>query len=153
MDTNFNEFENTPIVIDENPTEQVVSVWKYFGMTLLYFIPIVGLIACIVMSIVAKNKNVKNHARGMLIWLGLSLVIGGIFVGVITVKVTTFVKETISQVEQYVETFEQLNELVDTFGEVSDTLEQTEGMPDLTELLEGFENGNLEDVMGSFDSE
>ena len=40
-----------------------ITAWGYFGYEILFAIPIVGLICALLMSIVAKNKNVKNFAR------------------------------------------------------------------------------------------
>ena len=40
-----------------------ISMWGYFGYEILFSIPIVGFIVLIVMSINAKNQNVKNFAR------------------------------------------------------------------------------------------
>ena len=40
-----------------------ISMWGYFGYEILFSIPLVGFIILIVMSISAKNQNVKNFAR------------------------------------------------------------------------------------------
>ena len=40
-----------------------ISMWGYFGYEILFSIPLVGFIILIVMSINAKNENVKNFAR------------------------------------------------------------------------------------------
>ena len=45
----------------------VISVGGYVGTLILFSIPIIGWIACIIMAIVAKNPNRRNFARAMLI--------------------------------------------------------------------------------------
>ena len=42
---------------------QPISVWGYIGYELLFSIPVIGWIVCIVKAIGSKNKNVLNFAR------------------------------------------------------------------------------------------
>ena len=53
---------------------EVISPFGYFLRDFLYTIPLVGLIAAIVNAIDASNVNTRNHARGKLINIGISLV-------------------------------------------------------------------------------
>lgn len=46
----------------------VVSTGAYFGLMLLFAIPVVGFIACLIMSFASKNKNIKHYSRAVLIW-------------------------------------------------------------------------------------
>lgn len=48
---------------------------SYFGLMLLFSIPVVGLIACIVMSFALKNKNTRNFARAALIFIVVCLLV------------------------------------------------------------------------------
>ncbi len=149
MDNNIYDYSNTQIASNDNFQEKVIGAWKYFGLTLLYSIPIIGLLVCIIVSCTAKNKHMKNHARGMVIWLVMLLLVSGIFTAVVVVKVVSFVKTTINEVQQYIETVEDINELIGFFNDA----EQSEGMPDLSGLMEDYESGNYEDIMDSFNSE
>jgi hypothetical protein len=47
----------------------VMSTGSYIGHTLLFAIPVVGWLACIVMAFAAKNLNKRNYARSVLIFL------------------------------------------------------------------------------------
>lgn len=39
-----------------------ISMWGYFGLQLLFSLPVIGLAALILISISAKNINVRNYA-------------------------------------------------------------------------------------------
>lgn len=60
-----------------------ISPWGYLGYTLLFNIPIVGLILMFVWGFGDTNKNLKNYARFFLLTLLISLIIS-IIIGVIT---------------------------------------------------------------------
>ena len=53
----------------------VVGTGAFFGLMLLFAIPVVGWIACIVMAFASKNENIKHLARAMLIWLMIAAVL------------------------------------------------------------------------------
>lgn len=59
----------------EDNTAWISSVMSYFGLMLLFSIPVVGLIACIIMSFTLKNKNTRNFARAALIFIVVCLLI------------------------------------------------------------------------------
>lgn len=52
-----------------------LSMLRYLGYTILFNIPIVGIIAMIIFSFGEKNINLKNFARSYLIIYGLFTVI------------------------------------------------------------------------------
>ena len=60
----------------------VVGTFKYIGLMILYSIPIIGWIFCIVMAFSAENRNVRNYARAGLILaiLGIAIALVGYFV-------------------------------------------------------------------------
>lgn len=39
-----------------------VSMWGYFGYQVLFSLPVIGLVALVLISIYAKNINVRNYA-------------------------------------------------------------------------------------------
>ena len=60
----------------------VVSTAYYFLMMLLYSIPAVGWLLCLVIGFAARNESKKNFAKAMLIWIviGIALTVIGYFV-------------------------------------------------------------------------
>ena len=50
-----------------------LGAWAYFGYSLLYSIPFIGLIFLIVFSFDDSNRNRRNHARSY--WCGLLIAI------------------------------------------------------------------------------
>ena len=63
----------TPVMTKEIPEEnRPLSPWAYFGLQLLFAIPIVGFIFLIVFSCNGSNINRRNFARSY--WCGLIIV-------------------------------------------------------------------------------
>jgi len=54
-------------------TGRALSPWAYFGFSLLFLIPVVGIVLLIVFSFTAKNVNLRNFARSY--WCGLVLLL------------------------------------------------------------------------------
>ena len=48
---------------------------NYIVMMLLFSIPVVGWIACIIMSVASKNRNRRNFAKAMLVFLIIGIVL------------------------------------------------------------------------------
>ncbi len=69
----YNNYQASP-ANDENMAP-VVSAGKFFGLTLLFSIPVVGFIMLIVMSFAPQNKNIKNYARSYWIFVAIILVL------------------------------------------------------------------------------
>jgi hypothetical protein len=65
MDENFNGPEQF----------RPISMWGYFGYTILFAIPVVGLILAIVWSFSNTNINRRNFARSQFCWLIIWLII------------------------------------------------------------------------------
>jgi len=59
----------------ENRENRAAGIWPYFGLILLFSIPVVGFIACIVFSFAPKNKGLRNFSRAVLIWMVVGLLI------------------------------------------------------------------------------
>lgn len=53
----------------------IVGTGAFLGLTLLFSVPVVGWIACIIISFAAKNENIKHYARAMMIWLIVGIVV------------------------------------------------------------------------------
>lgn len=159
--------EEIPVVelIKEKKTEttdtnndKVVGVGTYLGLTVLFVIPVIGLIICIIMVCAAKNKNLKNYATAMLIWLVITLLAGGVFVFAAFKVLKTVEKRIVSYEKQIEETdklFDSLGglgDLLENYGEVSGIMEEFENIEDLgdvSDVLEGL--GDLGDLGESLD--
>jgi amino acid transporter len=53
----------------------VMGVGAYIGTMILFCIPLLGWIICIIMAFAAKNLNRRNFARAMLVFLIIGLVL------------------------------------------------------------------------------
>ena len=56
----------------------VISTGGYIFRMILFSIPLVGWIACVITAFGAKNKNKKNFARAMLVFLLIGIVVSAI---------------------------------------------------------------------------
>ena len=52
-----------------------ISTGAYIGFSLLFSLPLIGPIICIIMSFTAKRVNLRNYARAMLIFLIIGLIV------------------------------------------------------------------------------
>lgn len=67
---------------DQIPSEyKPLSPWAYFGYSLLYSIPLIGLILMVVFALNNDNVNRRNHARSMFCGMILGLIFGAIVIG------------------------------------------------------------------------
>lgn len=57
------------------PTAQPVSTAYYFWMMLLFAIPVVGLIVCLVTAFSGDDTSRKNFSRAVLIWILVAIVL------------------------------------------------------------------------------
>ena len=69
---------------DPNLPEQYrpLSMWGYFGLQILFAVPIVGFIFLIIFSISGANINRRNFARSYFCGLIIALVIVGVLVAI-----------------------------------------------------------------------
>ncbi len=117
-----------------DPTSKVVSTGAYVGLMLLFALPIIGFIACLIMAFAVKNKNIKNYARATLIWMIITFVILaviGALIAVLANAIGGFIEQIMG------DTFSQFE---DVFGQFGDISEQLGG---ITEQFENGGNGNL----------
>ena len=111
-----------------DPASKVVGTGAFFGLMLLFAIPIIGQIACLIMAFAPKNKNIKHFARAQLIWMVIAIVLIGILVALLSVLTNTlmdFIKES-------------------TGSEFSNWGDIFSNLGDLEGLAEQFQNGGLE---------
>lgn len=75
-----------PITEADLPAEyRPLSPWAYFGLTLLFSVPIVGFVFLIIFSFKKTNINRRNYARSIWIplFIGLAVVVTLLLLGVI----------------------------------------------------------------------
>lgn len=71
---------------------QPISMWGYFGYTILFNIPIVGWIFVIIFALTAANLNLRNFARSqfcvIILWLILAVImtLSGAFASMLTMS-------------------------------------------------------------------
>ncbi len=138
-----------------DPTNKVVSTGAYFGLMLLFSLPIIGFFASIIMAFVPKNKNLKNYARAILIWTIIALVIAGLLVLLISLllnSLTDVINQTLGEDFGGIgEVFNQFNGGGDPTGGIgSSDVSGGGGLGDLfnqfgqlSEQMEQFQNGGL----------
>ena len=75
---------------EELPEEfKPISMWGYFGYSILFAIPCIGLIVLLVFAFGgAKNVNLRNFARGQLISIVIAIIIMVIMFAVATAGLT-----------------------------------------------------------------
>ncbi len=114
-----------------DPKNKVVGIGTYFGLMILFAIPIVGLIACIIIAFAPKNKSLKNYARAMLIWFIIAIVIAGLLFALFSLLTNSIM----GYVEQMGDG--QLGGIFGQFSEFGDT------MNEFGNMTEQFESGGL----------
>ena len=57
------------------PAAQPISTAYYFFMTLVFAIPVVGLIVCLVTAFAGEDVSRKNFSRAALIWIIIGVVV------------------------------------------------------------------------------
>ena len=73
-----------------DPASKVVGTGAYFWLMLLFTIPIIGFISCLIMAFAPKNKNIKHFARAQLIWMIIGIIIAALVIGGIFLLINTF---------------------------------------------------------------
>ncbi len=76
MANHFSDFD----AFDVAPEFKPLGAWAYFGLTILFSIPIIGTIFLIVFSFSDANINRRNFARSYFIMLVISLILLGIMI-------------------------------------------------------------------------
>jgi len=116
-----------------DPASKVVGTGTYFGLILLFALPVIGLIACIIMAFAPKNRNIKHFARAMLIWTVIALVLFGILAAVLTMLANSLM--------------DYINQLTGgEFGGLGDLFGQLGELGELADIMEQYQNGGLENL-------
>ncbi|MDR0248519.1 MAG: hypothetical protein LBI44_02500, partial [Oscillospiraceae bacterium] len=96
--------------------DKTLGVGAFFGLMLLFAIPVLGWIACLVFALVPANKNCKNFARAYLIiiLIGIGALVGLYFLltwlwGLVVDAIINFVSDVTGGL------FNELDELRNIF--------------------------------------
>ena len=128
-----------------DPTSKVVGTGAYFGLMLLFAIPIIGQIACLIMAFAPKNKNIKHFARAQLIWTIIGLIIAGLLIaGLMALgnALTDLLEQaTGGELGDLLDQLGGIGDLVDQFGELG---ELTDQFGDMQDILDQIPTGGLD---------
>ena len=109
----------------EDPQTKVAGLGSFFGLILLFSVPVVGFISAIVMAFAPKNKNIKNFARAALIWLVIGALLLGLVIGAAIAAINVAVGAIGGMVGK---DFQDIGDLIDyasgVYSEVGGTLDQ-----------------------------
>ena len=162
--------ENIQTAAPERTNNETVGFWTYFGLSALFTLPVVGLIAAIVFAFAPKNKSIKNYARVMMTWGIVGLLICGLLAGAAIMAIRTAmgiigtefpfdptspafserIQDMLSQIPK-----DQLDDLMERYrnGEFDDLIERFQrgefGDPD--DLINRFEKGEFGDLSDLID--
>lgn len=109
-----------------NETNTTVGTFTYFGLMFLYAIPIIGFIICLFNVFTAKNKNLKNFSKAMLIWLIIAIVLSVLLWFVITM-VTNALMDYLSQISDG--QLQDFNDIFNQLGDLEKLSEQLQNIP------------------------
>lgn len=84
------------------PTYKAVSTGAYFWLLLLFSIPVIGFISCIIFSFAPKNASLKHFARAILIWMLICLIVTGICVGILALLANTLLAYVSNMTDGYI---------------------------------------------------
>lgn len=116
---------------------KTVGMGTYFLLMLVFALPVIGLIACIIMSFAPSNKSIKNYARATVIWTIISLVLVVALVIVGFAFGEAFV-EYINQTD-----IQDMGEFGDTLNELSQLKDSLNQLGDNGELTQQIQNGGF----------
>lgn len=129
-----------PVYPQAQPQEKkdgVVNFWTFLGLIVLFAIPIVGFIACIVFMFAPKKQSLKNYARAMMVWMVANVVSTVLVVSLVLSLLGGMLLPSIN---------EALNTEFDSFGEVL-SIAGAAARGDYGSVLSHFED-QLIDQMG-----
>ncbi len=106
------------------PTEEPVGTGTFFWLMLLFALPVIGQLACIILCFVPKRKSLRSFARATLIWFVIALILS-LLLGLAA-------KALISAAAPY---FEQLTAELGEMGELGALFEQFGDLEGLMESL------------------
>ena len=83
-----------------------ISAWGYVGYSILFSIPIIGLILLIVFALSSRNINRRSYARSYFCWLLIVIIISVLIAtGVVSGLINDSVRAKFTEVQNSVQTF------------------------------------------------
>ncbi len=117
---------------------KTVSVGAYFGLMLLFSLPVIGFIACIIVAFAPENKSLKNFARAILIWTVIAVILVGIIFGVL-ILFADVLTDYIGDISDLpVDDFADIYGDYDTMGDAYDFYDDANGSFEQLEDFEAF---------------
>ena len=110
--------------------DTIVSTGTYFGLMLLFLLPVVGFVLCLIMTFAPRNRNIKHFARAMFIWMVITIILAAVTVGAVFLF-TNF-------------SMDYINNL--TGGQFGDFGEMIDSLDNIKELTEQFQKGGIENL-------
>ncbi len=80
---------------------KVAGMGAFFGLMILFALPIIGFIAAIVFSFAPKNKNIKNFARATLVWMVVGIVIIGLLLALFSIMAASVLNFIQNLIDEY----------------------------------------------------
>ena len=97
--------------------EEPVGMGTFFGLELVYRIPVIGLLVAIIMSFAPKNKSLKNYSRSTVVWQLIGLAVTALLVfaamyafNALLDNLEEATGQSINDLEQLIERLEDLSE-------------------------------------------
>ena len=116
----------------------VAGIGSFFGLMILFSLPIIGFICCIVFCFVPENKNIKHFAIGYLLYSLLCTLITILIVVGIVMLVKPIIEETIPKLIQ--EFKDQFQDMIPNLSNIQDLGDLGNLTPqDWQKILEGLE--------------
>lgn len=125
---------------NEDVENKIVSTSSFFGWSILFGIPVIGSIMCIIMSFAPKRKNLKNFARATLIKssIGICILVG------ICIAIFSYINPILEKIRQVSDgVVSTYTDLIEYIGEID-----KEDFPRYFELVEKYENGEIDVDLG-----
>ena len=92
--------QKTEDLFQSQPTKELpnekVGFWEFFGLMLLFAIPVIGFISCIVFMFSPKRKSMKNYARAVFTWMVVRFVTAVLVIVLIINALGNFILPTIN---------------------------------------------------------
>ena len=80
--TNTTQSKPKTVAATRTPREVIVpedyepiGMWGYFGYQLLFAIPLIGWVLCVMFALTARNYNLRNFARSQFCYLIIAIVL------------------------------------------------------------------------------
>ena len=109
------EKENEPIVCDKST--KPVGYGEFLGLLLLFAIPVIGWIACLICMFAPKKKGLKNYARAIVTWAIVKIIIA---VLVVLLAVNLFSSSLLPMVNDSLGTqFSDMGQVVEVISDMA----------------------------------